>query len=95
MHSRLHSERRPPLSSHTAARREAELLGLGRRLEDGPQNLRQLIDHWLKVECDRRAFSTADNYRGYLRKWISPRWGENALTESKPWPSSNGWKLCP
>jgi integrase len=31
----------------------------------------------------RRAFSTKDNYRSYLRKWIIPRWGDVGLEEVK------------
>jgi integrase len=50
------------------------------------------------VEYDRRAFSTADNYKGYLRKWITPRWGDSALTEVKA-VAVEGWlgsqKLAP
>ena len=71
------------IKSHSMAQREAERLGLGRLLEDGPRNMGELIDHWLEKECDRRAFSTADKYRGYLRKWITPRWGDRVLTEVK------------
>jgi integrase len=68
------------IKSVAMARREAERLGLGR---EGVGNIQELIDHWLERECGRRAFSTADNYRGYLRKWISPRWGDRALAEVK------------
>lgn len=31
----------------------------------------------------RRVFSTKDTYRGYLRKWIVPRWGDCTLEEVK------------
>jgi integrase len=48
------------------------------------------VDHWLEKECSmedgaesRRAFSTKDTYRGYLRKWIVPRWGDYAMEEVK------------
>jgi integrase len=77
--------------SDAAARQEAERLGLGRPLEDGPRIFKELVDHWLEAECpdtdedpnERRAFSTRDNYRGYLRKWITPRWGDQALEQVK------------
>ena len=77
--------------SDAAARHEAERLGLGRPAEEGPRTLKELVAHWLDTECpetdddpnQRRAFSTRDNYRGYLRKWIIPRWGEQALDEVK------------
>ncbi|HLY61357.1 MAG TPA: tyrosine-type recombinase/integrase [Terriglobia bacterium] len=76
--------------SEAAARREVERLGLGRRLEDGPRNFKELVDHWLEKECStddgpesRRAFSTKDTYRGYLRKWIVPRWGNCMVEEVK------------
>jgi hypothetical protein len=69
-----------------AAWREVERLGLGRRSEDGPRNLKELVDHWLEKECSmddspesRRAFSTKDTYRGYLRKWCPA--GANALRD--------------
>jgi integrase len=52
----------------------------------------------------RRAFSTKDNYRCYLRRWIIPRWGEVALEEVKaiavedwlsPLKKPNGNALAP
>jgi hypothetical protein len=68
-------------------------LGLGRPIEDGARTLKELVDHWLDTECpgmdddpnERRAFSTRDNYRGYLRKWVESRWGDQALDEVKAW----------
>jgi hypothetical protein len=54
------------------ARKEAERLRLG-----------QPTEHWLNVECDRRAYRTADNYGGYLRKWIIARLGDSPLAEVK------------
>jgi site-specific recombinase XerD len=59
--------------------------------EEGPRTLKELVDHWLDTECpeadedpnERRAFSTRDNYRGYLRKWVKPRCGDQALDEVK------------
>jgi site-specific recombinase XerD len=60
--------------------------------------LKELVDHWLDTECpetdedpnERRAFSTRDNYRGYLRKWVKPRWGDQALDEVKA-VAVEGW----
>jgi hypothetical protein len=77
--------------SDAAARQEAERLGLGRPIEEGPRVFKELVDHWLDTECpdtdddpnERRAFSTRDNYRGYLRKWVKPRWGDQALDQVK------------
>lgn len=77
--------------SNAAARQEAERLGLGRAPDEDPHSFQDLNDHWLRTECpetdedpnDRRAFSTRDNYRGYLRKWITPRWGNLKLNEIK------------
>ncbi len=76
--------------SEAAARREVQRLGLDRRSGKGPNTLKELVDHWLQRECSmetdsksRRAFSTKDNYRSYLRRWIVPRWGEVALEEVK------------
>ena len=56
-----------------------------------PKTINDLVEHWLTKECsgedvdpnDRRAFSTRDNYRSYLRKWVIPRWGNQALAEVK------------
>ena len=61
------------------------------RLRRGPRTLKELVDHWLDTECpetdedpnERRAFSTRDNYRGYLRKCVKPRCGDQALDEVK------------
>jgi len=77
--------------SDAAAQQEAERLGLGRPIEAGPRTLKGLVDHWLDTECagtdhdpnERRVFSTRDNYRGYLRKWVKPRWSDQALDEVK------------
>lgn len=77
--------------SDAAAQHEAERLGLGRPIEERPRTLKELIDHWLDTECpatdedpnERRAFPTRDNYRGYLRKWVKPRWEDQALGEIK------------
>lgn len=77
--------------SDASAQQEAERLSLGRPIEEGPRTLKELVDHWLDKECpatdedpnERRAFSTRDNYRGYLRKWVKPRWGDQALDQVK------------
>jgi hypothetical protein len=79
--------------SDAAARQEAARLGLGRAIEDGPRTLNELADHWLETDDDpneRRAFSTRENYRGYLRKWIKPRWGDQALERVKA-VAVEGW----
>jgi integrase len=63
-----------------------------------PRTIRELVDHWLEKECpetevdpnERRAFSTRDNYRGYLRKWIVPKWGDYRLNEIKA-PEVEEW----
>ena len=97
--------------SEAAARREVRRLGLGRRSGDGPSTFKELVDHWLQKECSmetdpksRRAFSTKDNYRSYLRRWIVPRWGEVTLEEVKaiavedwlsPLKKPNGKALAP
>ena len=97
--------------SEAAARKEVQRLGLGRRSGDGPSTFKELVDHWLPKECSmeadpksRRAFSTKDNYRCYLRRWIIPRWGEVALEEVKaiavedwlsPLKKPNGKALAP
>ena len=78
-------------TSDAAARQEAERLGLGRPIDEGPRTFKELVDHWLEAECPKtdedpnegRTVSTRDNYRGYLRKWITPRWGDSTLEEIK------------
>ncbi|MGA9965927.1 MAG: hypothetical protein WBQ10_12065 [Terriglobales bacterium] len=37
--------------SDAAAQQEAERLGLGRPIEEGPRTLKELVDHWLDTEC--------------------------------------------
>jgi integrase len=79
--------------------KEVFRLGFDREIEvKGPRSLRELVEHWLEKECpgddtdprDRRAFSTRDNYRCYVRKWILPKWGDKLLTDLKA-PDVEDW----
>jgi integrase len=87
--------------------KEVFRLGFDRQIEvRGPRSMRELIEHWLEKECpgddsdprDRRAFSTRDNYRCYVRKWLLPKWGERLLTDLKApdvedWLASLRWQV--
>ncbi len=56
-----------------------------------PGSFGELIEHFSAKELpesedpdgDGRAFSTKDNYRWYLKKWITPTWGKFGLGEIK------------
>ena len=76
--------------SESAAWKEVDRLRLDRRSAGAPNTFGDLVNHWLESECSmdersksRRAFSTKDNYRSYLRKWIVPRWHDCAIEEIK------------
>lgn len=79
--------------------KEVFRLGFDRQIEvRGPRSVRELVSHWLERECpgddsdprDRRAFSTRDNYRCYVRKWILPKWGDSLLTDLRA-PDVEDW----
>jgi len=50
--------------------------------------LAQLVDHYkqreLAPENERMTHSTKETYKGYLRKWIVPRWGTYTLLSIRP-----------
>jgi integrase len=56
-----------------------------------PRTFGELVEHFCANELPEtddpdgggRAFSTKDNYRSYLRRWITPKWSEFALSEIK------------
>lgn len=54
------------------------------RSKGKPLTLSQLADHYsqreLSTSCRWKTHSTKLGYRGYLRKWIIPRWGDHRLT---------------
>jgi integrase len=54
------------------------------RSKGKPLTLSQLADHYSQRElapsCRWKTHSTKLGYRGYLRKWIIPRWGGHSLT---------------
>jgi integrase len=79
--------------------KEVFRLGFDRHIEvSGPRTFEDLINHWLEKECpsddtdprDRRAFSTRDNYRCCVRKWVLPKWGNRLLTDLKA-PDVEDW----
>lgn len=83
-----------PFSSFSTDKKawaEVERLALGRSFNEyRPRNLKQLADHFTKKELpeeqsddDRRAFSTKEAYRLYLKNWIIPRWGSAPLCDVK------------
>jgi integrase len=50
--------------------------------------LAQLVEHHkqreLAPENERTTYSTKETYKGYLRKWIVPRWGTYTLSSIRP-----------
>jgi integrase len=54
------------------------------RSKGTPLTLSQLADHYsqreLSPNCRWKTHSTKLGYRGYLRRWIIPRWGGHTLT---------------
>jgi integrase len=66
----------------SALRRDINMANL--RGKGKPLNLSQLADHYSQRElsptCRWKTHSTKLGYRGYLRKWIIPRWGDHRLT---------------
>jgi integrase len=76
---------------------EVERLGLGRSFDEyGPRNIKALADHYERKELpeeqddDGLAYSTKATYRGYLKKWILPHWGNSPLCEVKA-PAVEEW----
>ena len=66
----------------SALRRDINMANL--RGKGKPLTLSQLADHYsqreLSPNCRWKTHSTKLGYRGYLRKWIIPRWGDHRLT---------------
>ena len=77
--------------SQALARRAVEDLGLGinrkKRRRDPEKTMKQLITHYdakeLSEERVNKTPYTCDVYRGYLKTWISPRWGSYKLADVK------------
>ena len=61
--------------------KEVERLGLGKK--DSPESVEQLAQHWQEKESGRRAYSTTETIKGYLKNWIVPAWGSRLLGEVK------------
>ena len=66
----------------TALRRDINMANV--RSKGKPLTLSQLADHYTQRELAPsnrwKTHSTKLGYRGYLRKWIIPRWGGHTLT---------------
>lgn len=82
--------------SETAAWGRVEQLNLNINLDRSvdtpcPSTFAELIDHFMAKELpeaddpdgEGRAFSTKDNYRWYLKRWITPAWGSFGLKQVK------------
>jgi len=53
-----------------------------------PSSMQILVEHYSQKELadaddDKKTFSTKDTYRGYIRKWILPRWEAHRLDDVK------------
>lgn len=49
-----------------------------------PRNLSDLIGHYTEKElseASKKAFSTREMYRSYIRTWIQPAWGKHSLSD--------------
>ena len=66
----------------SALRRDINMANV--RSKGKPLTLSQLADHYsqreLSPNCRWKTHSTKLGYRGYLRKWIIPRWGDHTMT---------------
>jgi len=78
------------LPNEKAARERLRALGININLDlsEGarpPRTFSELIDHYRKKEIDqeneRKAYSTRECYKHYLRSWIVPRWGSYTLAQ--------------
>lgn len=82
--------------SETAAWDRVEQLNLNINLDRSvdspcPRSFGELVEHFSTNELpeaddpdgEGRAFSTKDNYRWYLKRWITPKWSGFALSEIK------------
>ena len=71
-----------PYAQITALRRDINMSNV--RSKGKPLTLSQLADHYsqreLSPNCRWKTHSTKLGYRGYLCKWIIPRWGAHKLT---------------
>ena len=45
--------------------------------------MEQLAQRWQEKESGRRAYSTTETIKGYLKNWIVPAWGSRSLGEVK------------
>lgn len=84
--------------TETAAWKAIELirLNLNAGKNAGPiMSFRTLADHYSQHEMpmdnhEEKAWSTKNTNRGYLRKWVMPKWGESAISELTP-VQVEGW----
>ena len=65
--------------------KEVERLGLAKK--DSPESVEQLAQHWQEKESGRRAYSTTETIKGYLKNWIVPAWGSRVLLAQVGGPS--------
>ena len=70
-----------------ASRREINSIN-AHRLTPRLLTLAQLVEHYkqreLALDNTWKTYSTKATYRGYLRKWIVPRWGTYTLASIRP-----------
>jgi len=59
-----------------AALKAVESLRININAENpAPLTVNQLARHYMEIELPRKAFSTSQGYRVYLKTWILPKWG--------------------
>jgi len=77
-----------PNEKTARARLQALNININLDLSEGaqpPGSFSELVAHYRKKEIDheneRKAYSTRECYKHYLRKWIVPRWGAYTLAQ--------------
>jgi len=76
--------------TESQAQRAADALRLTINAEQTPKSvsISALVEHYrteeLSDENQRKAFSTKQAYKFYLKNWIVPRWGTSSLKDVKP-----------
>ena len=77
-----------PAQSGRSSRLRREINSHNAQLTLRLLTLAQLVEHYkqreLALDNTWKTYSTKATYRGYLRKWIVPRWGTYTLASIRP-----------